>query len=102
MRSHGQKFCITIADLLAVATQTPVFWDMTPCMFNVLPPLQGTRMTVAARPQTYLCTELHGGIFGKTAILTRHEGKKFILKVQAVAAFIRHQMCLIRKLPASF
>jgi hypothetical protein len=88
MRSKGQKFCITFAALLAVARQTAVFWDMTPCMFNVLPPLQSTRMTVAARPRTYLCAEIHGGIFVKTAILTRHAGKKIILKVQAVAAFV--------------
>jgi len=57
-------------------------------MFNVLPPLHGTRMTVAARPQTYLYTELHGGTLGKTAILTRHVGKKIILKVQAVAVYV--------------
>jgi len=57
-------------------------------MFNVLPSLHGTRMTVVARPQTYLCTELHGGILGKTAILTRHAGKKIILKVPAVAVYV--------------
>jgi hypothetical protein len=58
-------------------------------MFNVLPPLQGTRMTVAAHPQTYLCTEIHGGILGKTAILTRHVGKKkIILQVHAVVVYV--------------
>jgi len=45
-------------------------------------------MTVVARPQMYLCTELHGGILGKTAILTRRAGKKIILKVQAVAVYV--------------
>jgi hypothetical protein len=48
-------------------------------------------MTVATRPRNYLCTELHGGILGKTAILTRHAGKIIILKAQATAVFIRHQ-----------
>lgn len=74
---------------MAVATQTAVLWDVTPRMFNVLPPLQGTRMTVAARPRTNLGTEIHGGILDKTAILIRHEGKKeIILKIPAVAAFV--------------
>jgi hypothetical protein len=91
MRSLGQKLCIRFAAVLAVATWIAVFWDVTPYMFNVLPPIQGTRMTAAARHRNYLCTELHGGILGKTAILTRHAGKIIILKAQETAVFIRHQ-----------
>jgi hypothetical protein len=74
-----------------MATKIAVFRDPCTSMFNVLPPLRGTRMTLAARPRKYLCTEIHGGILSKTAILTRHAGKIIILKVQAAAMFIRHQ-----------
>lgn len=90
-RFHGQKCCIRFASLLAMATMTDVFWDPCTSMFNVLPPLRGTRMTLAARPRKYLCTEILGGILSKTAILTRHATKIIILKVQAAVMFIRHK-----------